>query len=180
MSTIAGWWVFPLTKTHWPTWDAFAARQPLTDRFGDKKCITGREHFIRQNLPRLYFGLQPVLRAPSIHRLPAFGMPTLVGRVFIQTVQIYFDDAHPWVTEDNAGLMVVSSPERPTTVNFYKGPYRKAGLIPGSSTNPPTSPYNLPTPFPYTVSHHAFARVRVTRADGRLSTPRWLKGITSP
>lgn len=161
-------------------WDLYASNQPMKDRFGDLRRLTGRQHYIRTNAPRHYYGLSPVDQAPTDYYLPAFGMPTIIGRVFAQTIQIGFDTTQPWCTQPGAALLVASSPETPLTVHFYKGPYRKAGRIDGSTPTPPASPYTFPTPFPLTVSHRVYAFVRVTMADGRLSTPRRIAGITSP
>lgn len=169
-----------LIAPHRPGWNVYASSQLLRDRFGDPRHRTGREHYIRSNAPRNYYGLSPVDTAPTDFYLPAFGLPTIIGRVFTQTIQITFDTTYPWCAEAGAALLVASSPSKSLTINFYKGPYRKSGRIDGNPTSPPVGPYTLPSPFPLVVQNKVFAFVRVTMADGRLSTPRRISGITSP
>ena len=66
-------------------------------------------------------------------------------------------------------FLYVSRPQNPG-INFFKGPYRFAGQILGNSTTPPTSPFAVSVPFPIVTGQKLFARLNVSRADGRLAT----------
>lgn len=169
------WASFLIVPRH-PAWDQYAKNQALTDRFGDRKHRTGREMYIRTNAIRQYFGLSPVDVAPTRFYQPEFGLPTVLGHVNFQWLQIWFDTSKPWVDEDGAALLVVSSPPTSVKVNFYRSPYRKAGKINGSTTSPPVSPSLVPSPFTLTLGDRVHLRIRVSMADGRLSVPKWIHG----
>jgi hypothetical protein len=72
----------------------------------------------------------------------------------------------------------ISRPQN-ITKNFFRGPYRYAGKIEGDSVTPPTSPATLVSDFPYAAGQRAFLRVRVSRADGRLSNVQYAGPVTS-
>ena len=52
-----------------------------------------------------------------------------------------------------------------------------ADLIEGDATTPPTSPYAATLPFTLQAAQKSFIFGRVTRADGRLSSPFRLPAI---
>ena len=169
-------WAVFLIERHRPGWNQYAKAQALTDRFGDRRHRTGREMYIRTNMIRHYFGLDPVDNAPVKHYLPEFGFPRVIGVHTLQRMSIHFDTTRSWVSQDGAALLIVSSPSTKTTVNFYKAPYRKAGKIDGSTSTPPVSPTIIDSPFPLATGDRVHLRIRVTMADGRLSTPKWIHG----
>lgn len=173
---LSGRWASIFLAPLRPAWQMYADNQPLHDKLGDLRHRTGREHYIRANLPRGYFGLRYIDVAPSEFRLPAFTPPTVIARVFAQYLEVRFETTDPWVSETGSALLIRCSPPTRTTINFYAGPYLKAGAILGNSTTPPTSPIIVPTPYPLSLPNNVHLAVRCTRADGRLSTIRRVTG----
>jgi hypothetical protein len=61
---------------------------------------------------------------------------------------------------------------RNQSVNFYSGPFRLLGTIDGNSTTAPTNPATLAlnaANYPLVIGSKTDYRIRVSRADGRLS-----------
>lgn len=158
-----------LTDVQREGWDTYALNTPMQNRLGQTVFLTGFNHFLRSNAPRLQVGLGLLSDAPTVFGLAAFNTvsfdvvgPTAIG--------VIFDDQEPWVSEDGGALVMgISRPESPT-VNFFKGPYRTTGFILGKSVLPETSPFVATSVFTYTAGQKAFARFRLLTADGRVST----------
>jgi hypothetical protein len=151
-------------------WDIYAAQVPLVDAMGDPIFVSGINMFIRSNTPRLNVGLPVVEAGPSTYDLGEVG-PIAVSNATEagQTLDVDFAVADAWVDEDDSAMLVyLSRPHNPST-NFFKGPYRFAGQIPGDSVTPPTSPATITAPFPFLEGQRIFYRINVSRADGRLS-----------
>jgi hypothetical protein len=68
-------------------------------------------------------------------------------------------------------LVYISRPVSPAT-NFFKGPFRFAGLIEGDAVSPPSPIVQITAPFVVTTGQHVFARLIAALADGRLSNER--------
>jgi hypothetical protein len=90
-----------------------------------------------------------------------------------------FDNTDTWANEDDAFLLLYTGKPVNDTINFFSGPYRYADQIAGDGTTAPTSPATLAVPFAYVADQKVFTRVRVSRADGRLSDVQLLDAIVS-
>jgi hypothetical protein len=66
-------------------------------------------------------------------------------------------------------MVIFTSRPMSPAINYFKGPYRFAGLIEGDSITPPTSPANVTSPWALEVDQKVFVRAAVLRADGRYS-----------
>ena len=143
----------------------------------DRQC-TGRDHFIRTNALRYRLpGGSPdwsVSDPPQDLAEPILEFSHLRARTIASTIRLFFDTTAPWVTQDGSALLLTASPALPHTIHFHKAPMRLAAPLWGSSSSPPTSPYNFPWPWP-TAFPPASSTVflRLTLADGRVSRPHY-------
>ncbi len=67
-------------------------------------------------------------------------------------------------------MIIWTSRPQNASVNYFKGPYRIAGIVLGNFALPPTSPEDVVPAFPFEVDHKVFVRINVTRVDGRLGS----------
>lgn len=166
-------WKTTLTEPERSGWDEFALAVRTRTALGRRTNAGGLGMYIRANVPRLQASVGGSPRVDQAPTLFDSAAPTPIVRVVLNfrhdTVHPFFTESDPWVTEDDAALLLYASPPQPLTRNFWAGPYRLAGTILGSSTTPPTSPGTLPLPLPATLNQRVFVRLRLTRADARLS-----------
>lgn len=169
VSVLSSRWRDTLTPGQRDGWDAYALATPIPNSLGDPRNVGGLGMYVRGNAIRVQAGL------PVVDNAPTAGFPT-IGLVFASSFAagvliVEFDASQPWVDEDGSHLVVFASRPVSQAVNFFKGPYRRAGIIDGDSTTAPTSPQNVNYPFGQSVQagSRIFTRAVVISADGRAS-----------
>ena len=172
-------WQTLLSAAQREAWDTYAENVTVVNRIGETVNLTGLQMYIRSNVPRVQAGFARVDDGPVSFNLGEFTDISIAIVGGGALVSVTFEDTDAWVNEDDAALLVLTSREKAPTINFFKGPYRLAGSVDGSSTVPPTSPQDLTSDFTYTTGNKGFAQVRVTRADGRLSNLQRVEAIAS-
>lgn len=171
MAQLSNLWVNSLSQAQRDAWDLYALLVPLSNPFGDLKKVSGLNQYVRSNTVRLQAGLTRVDDAPTVYDQGDFTAVINAVDATAQEIDVAFGSSQDWIDEDGSGLLVYVSRGQNPSVNFLIGPYRLAGTIAGSSTTPPTSPTSLSLPFPVTAGQAVFAKLQVSRADGRLSAP---------
>jgi hypothetical protein len=171
----------------WPTlseairdgWDAYSENVLLPNPLGDQRKIGALAHYVRSNVSRLQAGLPRVDTAPVIFTLGDFTQPEIVTITAPQALSLAFTDTDDWVGEDDSGLLIYGARGYNPTINYFKGPDRWSDIIPGNGTTPETSPFAADLPFVLQAEQKSFIFGRVSRADGRLSSPFRLPGIVA-
>jgi hypothetical protein len=161
-------WSDTLTQAQRDAWDVYGSNVPVLNPLGDQIQLSGQQHYVRSNVPRLQAGLSRVDDGPTTFELGSFTAPSFSITTPDQ-LDVTFTSGDAWVGEDDAAMLVYTGRPQPSTINFFKGPYRLADSIDGSSGTPPTTPATLTTDYQYTSGQKLFTFVRVTRGDGRLS-----------
>lgn len=168
MSQLTSLWLNALTAAQRAAWDTYAENTYIPDALGEPRNIGGLGHYVRSNIPRLQAALARVDDAPTIWNLGDFTAPSITSfSEASQELTLAFNVGDDWVDEDEAAMLVYISRPRNASINYFKGPYRFADLIAGDSTTPPTSPATIAAPFPFVAGQRLFAKINVTRADGR-------------
>lgn len=172
MADLTSAWGDTLTPAQRAAWDLYATNVPMTDTLGEPRNVGGIGMYCRSNIARLQAALDRVDDAPSTFDLgeftaPAFGTISEAGG----TAGVTFVNTDAWANEDGGAMLVLLSRPQNPGVNYFKGPYRFAGLVEGDSVTPPTSPASLTLPFPVVEGQRLFGQARVCRVDGRLSLP---------
>lgn len=175
MAQLSSLWRNVLTEVQRTSWDLYAVNVPLPDTLGDPRNVGGLGMFVRSNVPRIasgIAGLVTILDAPIIFNLGDVG-PLAVDTATAATdiISLLFTDTDEWVDEDAAALLVYTSRAQNPSINYFKGPYQFAGAVEGDGTTPETSPAAIDAAFNIDVGNRTFVFARVSRADGRLSTP---------
>lgn len=171
MSQLNVLWSTTLTASQRAEWDAYADAVPLPNPLGDPRNVGGKGMYIRANVPRLQAAMARIDDGPANHTLAALSNP-IVANASEATAnyEVSFINTDDWANDDAGGLLVWSSRAINVTRNFFKGPYRFAGLVAGNSTTPPTSPATVPSPFPLTEGFNVHVRVAAVEGDGRVSS----------
>lgn len=173
LSQLVGAWTNTLTQLQRDAWDLYALNVPVTDVLGQTISLSGQQHFIRSNVPRIQ-GLDTgiagaILDGPTIFNTGEVDSSAFFNLASPSTSTYTFDNTLAWANEDNALLLTWYGRPVNASVTFFKGPYNIGPIIAGNATTAPTSPAVQTTPFVYAVGQRANAYSRISRADGRLS-----------
>lgn len=171
LSTLVVKWLTVLTQLQRDGWETYADNVPMQNGLGDTIFLTGQQMFIRSNSVLIRNEKARVDDAPTIFNLGEF-TPVVFSAVTTPFPQIFvnFTFADDWVTEIGAFMFVQGSRQMNPTINFFKGPFLQIGAVIGNDAPPPFPPLVVAVPFTYTPDNRTFIRVRVIRADGRLSS----------
>jgi hypothetical protein len=179
VSQLTSAWSSILTQGQRESWDLYALNVPLPNPLGEPRNVGGLGMYVRCNVPRLQTDLPRVDIGPDIFNLATFTPATIETYVEPGLLGLGFDNTDPWANEDDAAMLVFTSRAMNPAINFFKGPYRSIEGIDGDGITPPTSPAALIAAFLTNADQRVFVRIRVTRADGRLSSDQRLTTIVS-
>ncbi len=175
MKLLAAQWHDVLDADEREAWETYAANVPLVNRLGEPKNVTGVNMFVRSNMVRLQadeVSLPLLTAAPTTFNLGEFTAPTIVDvDAGDGESDIGFTNTDDWAATDGGFLAVFFSRGQDTTINYYKGPYRFAGIILGNTDSPPVSPATITLPFAVSAGQRVFAKFICGQADGRVSSP---------
>lgn len=151
-------------------WETYADNTPMQNKLGQTVTLTGFAQYVRTNSSSLSIGLGQQDDAPTIFGLPEYATPT-IDAISGVLLTVAFDDTEPWVSTTGAALIIQLSRPVSASINFFKGPFRKTGIIFGDATTPPTSPAPLTAIHSYSTGQKGYCRFRLMEADGRYSQP---------
>lgn len=163
-------WAGTLTKAQRASWATYAAHVPVTTAAGRRNFLTGQQMFIRNNMPLPTPVAFTVRDAPVIFNHGAFTLPIVNKTVIPEEDRVRFNSGDAWTGETGSFLLIQTSDTFPESVNFFAGPWRFAGAVLGNDTVPPFNPTFVVDAWSPLPIAHKWARVRVARADGRLSS----------
>lgn len=161
-------WDLTLTQAQRNAWDVYASNVDWTNKLGQSINLTGLNHYIRSNTPRVMNALARVDAAPVIFDLAAAELVLAVSASeATQNLDVSFDVAADWATEVGAFQFVSMGIPQNGGIKFFGGPYRQSGTIAGEAV--PVSPAVQSAPFPFAAGQRIWVRTRISRLDGRLS-----------
>lgn len=163
-------WSSALTQAQRDQWEVYAANITRQNKLGAQIFLTGFNHYVRSNAPRLQNVDNTIGDGPAILTLPA-GDPAFVCTVdeTAQQISVAFTPGADWNNQDFGHMYVSMSLPQATGTNFIGGPFRLAGKFTGVLGAPPASPQVLPVPFPVAEDQEVVCRARISEEDGRLS-----------
>jgi hypothetical protein len=168
-------WRNILTADQRAGWDLYAQNVELPNPLGSPRNVGGLGMYVRSNVCRIASGVVELVRvddAPIIFNLGDVGALTVISATAATDVISFgFTDTDDWVDEDGAGLLIYSARAQNPSINYFKGPYRFCTAVLGDSGEPPTTPDAVDAAFNIDVANKTFVFARVSRTDGRLSTP---------
>jgi len=172
MSFLTSMWRQGLTANQRTAWNLYASNVVMKNRLGEACYLSGFNHFIRSNMILKQSNLQLVQDGPVIFELPAQDPTMSIAASSIDDeIEITFDDTMDWANESDGHLVSFQGMPMNPTRNFFAGPWRLLGQIPGSDMAPPTVPAGFDVVFPIVTGQRQWVYARIIRADGRLSEP---------
>lgn len=163
-------WENTLTQQQRDEWTTYAANVSWQNRLGQVVTLTGLNHYVRSNTPRLQVGMAAVNDGPKIFNLGTAELALgCTASEATQQAPITFDSTRTWCSEDGAAEIFSAGIPQNASIAFFGGPYRIIGPTLGDSGTPPTSPATVNWPWPFADGQRLWLRSRISRADGRLS-----------
>lgn len=180
VSSLVSAWKNTLTAAQRAAWATYADQTPVINRLGDSRNLTGINWYTACNVPRIQAGLARVDDGPTTPGLATFTTPTLQqDGAGAKLCTLTFTSGDSWVSEDGAAMLVWDSQSLPASINFFNGRFNFANAILGNATTPPPSPASFLTAFDPISGDAMFFRVRVTLADGRLSSLQTIRVVVT-
>jgi len=171
MATLASYWGQTLLAAERSAWDSYAAGVAMTNRLGDQVYLTGQQHFIRANVPRVQAGIAILEAAPVIYDLGSYTLPTVddINDDATNNILVAYTNTDAWANAVGGYMLLYGSRPQSPGKGFFKGPYRYLGKVAGAAS-PPTSPASMSSPFALTASQLVWLAIRFIQTDGRLSS----------
>jgi len=170
LAYLSNYWVNTLSEANRALWETYAKNVTVVNPLGDAIELSGINHFVRSNTPRLQAGMTIVEAGPLVFNLGEFTAPVVTASEASQEASVAFTDTDPWAIAVGGAMFTFASRPQNPTINYFKGPYRYMSAILGA-VSPPTSPDAQALPFQAEEGNRVFVMVRVTQPDGRLSLP---------
>ena len=161
-------WANTLTQVQRDAWDAYAATVTWKNALGQDVHLTGLNHYVRSNTPRLQNIIPRIDAAPA----PGSGIATAelelsaTASEATQDITIDGEAAAPWMEPDGWQFFFMGLPQG-AAIKFMGGPFRQLTAVPGAG--PPPFPVVIATAWPFVEGNRLWVRSRVARGDGRLS-----------
>jgi hypothetical protein len=171
MAQLTSAWQETLTPAQRLAWKVYSDNVTLPNPLGDPINTGAATHYYRSNVPRMQGGAARQDDAPTTFNLGDMTPATFAASAATALLSVTFDNTDSWANEDDAHALVYCSAPQAPTINYFKGPYRYLDGIDGDSITPPTSPADFATLHTLTAGQKLFVQIRVSRADGRLSSP---------
>jgi hypothetical protein len=163
-------WSNSLTIEQRQSWNEFAANVPVTNKLGESITLSGFNQFCRSNAAILNAELTVVKDAPSTFTMPEVD-PTIAATYVGSTgkISVAFDTDLAWVKEAGAALLVYQGAPQSPGVEFFNGPWRLVGNVPGVTSTGAESPAEFDSAYVLAAGQKCTCQFRIVRADGRLS-----------
>lgn len=170
MGVLAPYWGETLSGAQRAVWDLYADNVPWINPLGETIFLTGQQHFLRVNIPRIQAGIAIKKDAPYTYNLGTFTAPTIDEANSTPQVKIAFDNTDAWAIASGGHMLVYAGKSVGPGRTFYRGPWRYSGSIDGDAT-PPTSPATIAVSWSYAATNLCWVQIRVIQVDGRMSLP---------
>jgi hypothetical protein len=168
MAYLAEYWHGTATSIQRGGWNTYAAAVAAKNRLGEGIYLTGFNHFIRSNSPRIQIGYPVVAAPPTVLALPETDpIFAVTATVSDQKIHCVFDATLPWKIEAAGYMFVYMGCPQLSTRNFFNGPWKYCGQI----VHDDVSPKLLTAPFSLVLGQKIWCYARISRMDSRLSNP---------
>lgn len=171
LKSLAPYWGNSLSQLQRDTWNLYGSNVVMNNVLGQPFKLTGQNHFLRANIPRIQSGISVLDTAPSEFNLGTFTRPFFLDANEIpQRFRLGLDTTDDWANGVGGYLLVYQG--RPANVgkSFFAGPYRFIRSVPGAPAPPAAVQTFTPDPF-ISTGQLLWLQCRVIQIDGRLSMP---------
>ncbi len=170
VSYLAELWHDSSMDTHRGSWNTYAAAVPMTNRLGETIHLTGFNHFIRSNAPKLKVGLSEKLGAPSILSLPEKDHTLQCTEENIIDQTFTFEcSVNGWAADGDPKYYIFIYQGQPQlkSRNQFATPWRYMGFFDAASGGAGTT--DMSAAFAFALDQKVWFQARLLTVSGRLS-----------
>ena len=163
-------WHDTLSAEQRTAWATYAAAIPLKNRLGQIFYATGFNMYLAVNIFRIQNGNSKCDDGPVTLSLPEVDTGlTLAAYASTQKLHIEHTTELPWTTIPASIMGIYMGRPQQATINFFNGPWRRAGLINGNGV----SPSDITAPFTLIAGQKVwvYGRICTGPTDARLGNP---------
>ena len=170
LSQLTTRWAQTLDQDQRDAWDLYAESVVMKNHVGQDVFLTGFNHYLRSNVPRLQMAEAVVDDGPTIFELPEAD-PTyaFTGSEATQVLTLAYDANLAWADETGGFLMHYQGKPQNPQRTFFNGPWRLLGRTVGETGVPPASPDLIGVQYAIAELQRQWVYARILRADGRIS-----------
>jgi hypothetical protein len=178
LARFAPYWGDTLSQDERDAWNLYGSNVVMTNALGKPFHLTGQNHFLRANIPRIQSGLSVLATAPTVFDLGTFTAPVILGAIVdIQALGINFTQTDEWASTAGGHMLVYEGMPTGPGRDFGPGHFRFAGRTDGDPS-PPFDPALFVSPWFLTADNILWVQIRIIQPDGRLSLPIILGPVT--
>lgn len=165
-------WSETLTAAQRTAWNLYASEVSMLNKLGESIHLSGFNHYVRSNSIRSRIGAPIVDAGPVVFEIPEQDpIFAITASEATQQVSFAYDSTMDWADEDDAYITFAQgSPQNPQR-NFFDGPWKHCAQVEGVNGAPPASPKVAAAVWPISEGQHLWGYARISRVDGRLSSP---------
>ena len=174
-------WTQSLDDEQRAVWDTYGKNVLLTNRLGDPLQLSGQNHYVRSNTPRVQSGLPIIDDGPGLFNLGDTGSLSITEiDLNLPAFNIAVGGGPDWAADDEGSLIVYMGLPQSAGRNFFRGPWRLVTEEGGNTQTPVTSVAIALTslPFPISEGQRVWFYARASNQDGRLSSRTQIGPIT--
>lgn len=161
-------WQNALSQAQRDAWNVYAGNVTWKNKLGQDVNLTGLNHYVRSNAPRVQNGIARVDAAPVIFNLATAELDlSATASEATQDLTIDGDAGADWIGEADAWQFFSMGLPQNGAIQFFGGPWRQLTAVPGAG--PPPFPVVIAGAYPFAEGQRIWVRSRIARGDGRLS-----------
>lgn len=165
-------WSQTLTVAQRAAWDLYGSNVVMTNRLGEAINLTGFNHYIRSNLIRKRVSQTIIDAGPVIFEIPdADPTFTITASEATQQISVAFDNTLAWSIEAGGMMHCFHGSPQNAQRQFFGGPWRGVYNVVGIDPGGAVSPDVQTAFFAIAEGQHLWCYARISRADGRISSP---------
>lgn len=180
MADQKAYWREQISAVDKAAWDVYAANTGWLNKLGKSVNLTGELEYLRQAIPSVQAGIDPIETGPTTYYRPSLTPGTTFSvDAASDELEVALAVQEQWLDEDGAFLAVYCSRPQNPTRNFWGGPYRYAGVIEGDSVTPLSGTYAFTLPFVALAGQVIFGYALLRRAEGVISIRRPFRAVAA-
>jgi len=137
IANLTQYWHDTMTPAQRIAWATYAGAVSMKNKLGETIYLTGFNMFIRSNVVRVQLGQNKTPAGPTVLALPE-GDPTfsITASAGTQLISVTWDPLLPWCSIPASVLGLWMGQPQLATRNFFNGPWKNMGSIPGNQVPP--------------------------------------------
>lgn len=170
LGRLAPYWGEKLDAGQRDAWNLYAANVPWSNALGQTTFLTGHQHFIRCNGPRIQASIEILETAPTVYDLGTWTEPKIYLASDEPKLMLEVNVDDDWNKTTGGYLLCYAGKTIGPGHKFYRNPWRYCGKHAGVTSDPFLYAI-FDVTWPWSADNIAWVYCRIIQVDGRMSFP---------